>query len=367
MSAPSGLRENVLLAPFSTLGVGGPARFFLHADSEDHLRGALEWARASGLRTFVIGGGSNILVSDHGLDGLVVRVGILGIRELAGPEPVVLEVGAGEIFDDFVARCVKGNLGGVECLSGIPGLVGATPMQNVGAYGQEVGERIVAVRVIDVATGQITSFDRAACRFSYRSSVFKEELKGARVVLTVTFALVPGKVPPIRYDELAREVARKSTRGLTSRGDDRTSIAHLREAVLSLRRSKSMVIDAADPNHRSAGSFFMNPVIEPALADEVESLAGLPMPRFAAGDRVKVPAAWLIEQAGFSKGSSSGAVGISTRHALAIVNRGGATAIEILRFAGRVRQRVRERFRIALLPEPVLLGFEDEERAILYD
>jgi UDP-N-acetylmuramate dehydrogenase len=358
---PDGIRERVPLAPFTTLGVGGEARFFLDAGSEGAVISALEWARRSGIETFILGAGSNVLVSDRGLPGLVVRVGIFGIREIArslgGPRgsEVVLEVGAGEAFDPFVERCVRARHAGLECLSGIPGLVGATPIQNVGAYGQEVGQRIVAVRTLDRTTGEVNALSTDACRFAYRSSIFKDELRDARVVLTVTFALVSGPALPIRYAELTRALA-------ASRADP-ASLAAVRDAVLALRRSKSMVIDPADPNRRSAGSFFVNPVVERERADDVEKLALSAMPRFPAGDKVKLSAGWLIEQSGFAKGAGDGAVGLSTRHALAIVNRGGATAADILRFAGRVRRAVRARFGIALVPEPVLLAFDPSELA----
>jgi UDP-N-acetylmuramate dehydrogenase len=349
-------REHVALAPLTTLGVGGKARFFLHVDSEASLESGLAWARSSGIPTFILGGGSNVLVSDRGLDGVVIRIGILGVREIA---PGLLEAGAGEPFDGFVERSVRAGHGGMECLSGIPGLVGATPIQNVGAYGQEVGDRIVAVRVMDPTTGRLTTFDRSACRFSYRSSIFKEEKVNARVVLAVTFKLAKGPASPIRYAELGRELA--------SRGADPTSLAAVRETVLTIRRSKSMVIDGADPNHRSVGSFFVNPVVDRNLADEIERQVHSPMPRFGDGPTVKLSAAWLVEQAGFAKGFADGAVAISTRHALAIVNRGGATALEILRFAARVRRAVRARFAIALVHEPVLLGFDESEAAELDD
>jgi UDP-N-acetylmuramate dehydrogenase len=362
-SRPGGLRERVALAPFTTLGVGGEARFFLDASSEDALAAALDWARRAGIPTFILGGGSNVLVADRGLDGLVLRVGVLGIKEVArsvggarGAE-VGIEVGAGERFDPFVERCVRAKLAGVECLSGIPGLVGATPIQNVGAYGQDVGERIVAVRTIDRATGAVTSLSKEACRFAYRSSIFKDELRDACIVSTVTFALSPGPAAPIRYAELARE--------LEARGADPASLAAVRDAVIALRRSKSMVIDPADENRRSVGSFFVNPVVDRARADEVEELAPAAMPRFPAGDQVKLSAGWLIEQAGFSKGTSEGAAGLSTRHALAVVNRGGASAGDVLRFAARVRAAVRARFGIALVHEPVLLGFDEAELAEL--
>jgi UDP-N-acetylmuramate dehydrogenase len=357
---PSGIREHVPLAPLTTLGVGGEARFYLEAEDEPSVVSALAWARASGVSRFILGGGSNVLISDRGLDGLVVRVGVRGIKPIAQdghPRTTILEVGAGEPFDLFVEGCVRASYGGLECLSGIPGLVGATPIQNVGAYGQEVGERIVSVRVLRRSTGQVTSFDRAACRFSYRSSLFKEEGRDAFVVLAVTLALTVDEVSPIRYSELADQLA--------ARGKSASSLADIRETVLAVRRSKSMVIDEADPNRHSVGSFFVNPVVPSAIADQIERRAGAGMPRFAAGEKVKLSAAWLIERAGFPKGTADGAVGVSTRHALAIVNRGGATAGEILRFAGRIRSEVWARFGVALVPEPVLLGFEPAESAAL--
>ena len=354
MRLPSGIREQVPLAPLTTFGVGGAARFYLEAEDEPSLAAALEWARASGFPSFILGGGSNMLIADRGLDGLVLRVGLRGIK-LVGPDS--FEVGAGEPFDPFVERSVGANYGGLECLSGIPGLVGATPIQNVGAYGREVGERIVSVRVLQRDTGQVTSFDRDACRFSYRSSIFKEERKDAFVVLAVTLTLSMGDAAPIRYSELADQLA--------SRGKSASSLADIRETVLAIRRSKSMVIDETDPNRRSVGSFFVNPVVPSALADQIERHAAAAMPRFAAGENVKLSAAWLIERAGFPRGTADGAVGLSTRHALAVINRGGATAAEILRFAGRIRGEVRARFGIVLVPEPVLLGFEPTEMAPL--
>ncbi|HKQ70565.1 MAG TPA: UDP-N-acetylmuramate dehydrogenase, partial [Polyangiaceae bacterium] len=327
--------ENVPLAPLTTLGVGGPARFFVDADDEDALRDALAWANQAGVEVALLGGGSNVLVGDAGFGGLVVRVRVRGVKEVpperdAGAR-VALEVGAGEELDALVASCTAGGHAGIECLSGIPGYVGATPIQNVGAYGQEIGGVVSQVRVMRRSDGLLETFDNAACRFSYRSSIFKEDLQGMYVVLSVTLALARGGAPTIRYPELAREIA--------ERGADATSLTSVRDVVLAIRRSKSMVVDASDPNHRSAGSFFINPLVSDEDADRVADRAGAPaaMPRFAAaGGKVKLSAAWLIERAGFTKGTSDGRVGISTRHALAIVNLGGATASEIATFAKRI-------------------------------
>jgi UDP-N-acetylmuramate dehydrogenase len=354
------MRENVPLAPMTTLGVGGPARFFVDAEDEETVLSSLEWARANGVAPTILGGGSNALISDRGVDGLVLRVRIRGLGEvLSGggdAAKVVVEVGAGEELDAVVEGSVRAGRAGIECLSGIPGYMGATPIQNVGAYGQEIGETIVSVRAIHRTTREMRVFDNAACAFSYRSSVFKTHLLHQYVVLSVTLALTAGGAPAMKYPELSRHLA--------SHGGDPRSLADVRRSVLSIRRSKSMVIDVADPNHRSAGSFFVNPVVTPERAAQIEQASlrlGESMPRFPAGDRVKLSAAWLIERAGWAKGMSDGPVGLSTRHALAVVNRGGATAAQIVDFAARVRDAVMGHFGVALAAEPVLLGFGEGE------
>jgi UDP-N-acetylmuramate dehydrogenase len=263
-------------------------------------------------------------------------------------------VGAGEMLDVLVARSVEAGLAGLECLSGIPGCVGATPIQNVGAYGQDVSETIVHVNTVDRVTGELRIFDNAGCGFGYRNSVFKEALAGRHVVLEVTFALRARGAPLLRYAELQRHF-----------GGRTPSLAEVRDAVIAIRRSKSMIIAPDDPNRQSAGSFFVNPTVSVDHADDVERRAGASsgtMPRFAAGDgRIKLSAAWLIERAGFSKGDGDGPVGISTRHALSIVNRGGATASQIVAFAAKIRAKVYGAFAVALSPEPSLVGFDEGE------
>ena len=354
-------QENVPLAPLTTLAAGGPARWLAEATTEAEVAAALAWAGERALPTLVLGGGSNLLVADRGFDGLVLPVRVAGVRARPGPGGAVeVEAGAGERWDALVERCVASGWAGVECLSGIPGEVGATPIQNVGAYGQEVADTLVSVRAIDRATGRAADLDREACGFGYRDSVFKREARDRWVVVAVTFALRPGGAPSLRYAELARRFPP---------GAD-PSLGEVREAVIALRRGKSMVLDPADENGRSAGSFFMNPTLDAAAADlarERVRAAGVlapgeAMPEFpAAGGRVKLSAAWLIERAGFRKGAGEGRVGISTKHALAIVNRGGASAAEIVAFAQRVREGVRDRFGVALAAEPVLVGFEPGE------
>jgi UDP-N-acetylmuramate dehydrogenase len=354
------IQEHVPLTPRTTLGVGGPARWLVEAGSEAEVAAALAWAGDRGVATLVLGGGSNLLVADRGFPGLVIRVRVGGLRATPCGDEVEVEAGAGEPWDALVAKAVASGWAGIECLSGIPGDAGATPIQNVGAYGQEVAETIARVRVMDRATGQVAELDREACGFGYRDSVFKREEKGRWVVVAVTFRLRPGGRPALRYAELTRTFAGKPDPGL----------AEVREAVIALRRSKSMVIDPGDENGRSAGSFFMNPTLDAAAAARVRALLGPgeAMPEFPAGEgMVKLSAAWLIEHAGFPKGTREGRAGLSTRHALAVVNRGGATAAEIVAFASRVREGVRDRFGVALSPEPVLVGFDAGEVAGLLD
>lgn len=352
------LRRDVPLAPLTTLGVGGPARWFLEAPDADTLAAGLRWARDRGLPVFVLGGGSNLLVADRGFPGLVIRVDVRGVEVAETGGEIVVEAGAGEVWDALVARCVAAGWAGVECLSGIPGRVGAAPIQNIGAYGQEIGEVLEAVTVLDAETGRVRELDRAACAFGYRTSVFKTTAAGRYVVLGVRLRLRPGGAPTVRYAELARRLDGAAP-----------TLEAVRRAVLALRRGKGMVIDAetppSDPDRRSAGSFFLNPVVPAALADEIAARAADPMPRWPAGDgRVKLSAAWLIERAGFRKGHARGAVGLSTRHALALVNRGG-TAADLVALAAEIRRAVAAAFGVTLHPEPVFVGFDAPADALL--
>ena len=340
--------DRVPLAPLTTLEVGGAARHFIQANDDATVVGALRWATERGLPVAILGGGSNVVVPDAGFDGLVIRVAPRGRRfEDAAGGLVTLTAAAGEPWDELVAAAITRGLAGIECLSGIPGLAGATPIQNVGAYGQEVADTIRAVRVLDRATLQVTELDAAACGFGYRDSRFKRDPE-AFVVLGVTFALRPGAPPALRYPELAAALASSAT----------PTLAEARAAVLALRARKSMVLRADDPNRRSAGSFFTNPIVDAAAADEVARRAGaLQMPRFPAGPgRVKLSAGWLIEQAGFPRGTRRGPVGISTAHALALVNLGGARTDDLLALAAEIVAAVRDRLGVTLAPEPVLLG-----------
>ena len=356
------VRAHVPLAPLTTLGVGGAARHFVEASSEEEIAEALTWARARGLPAAILGGGSNLLVADRGFDGLVLRPRLRGIEvEERGPS-IELTAGAGEPWDAVCAHAVARGWAGVECLSGIPGDVGATPIQNVGAYGQEVAETIVAVRALDRVTGEARTIAVDACGFGYRDSVFKREAKDRYVILSVRFALAVGGAPALRYAELTKQIA---ALGLAA-----ATLADVRSVVLALRRAKSMVLDPSDENGRSAGSFFMNPTLDPgALAaarariEEAGVLApGEAIPSFpASGGRTKLAAGWLIERAGCRRGMREGRVGLSTKHALAVVNLGGATSAEVVAFARGVRDRVRDRFGVTIAPEPVPLGFTAAE------
>jgi UDP-N-acetylmuramate dehydrogenase len=338
--------ENVPLAPMTTLKVGGPARFFARAETEAHIAEAFEYAQARELPVFVLGGGSNILVSDKGFDGLVIQVSLKGIEIRDGFE---ITAQAGEDWDRFVAFCVQRNLAGVECLSGIPGFVGGTPVQNVGAYGQEVSETIVAVRCFDRQRGEIVDLTNRDCGFTYRTSIFNSTERDRYVVLSVTYALTPDGRPKIVYKDLKEHFeGRKPT------------LAETREAVLKIRRLKSMVIDDADPNSRSAGSFFKNPIVAADKVEQISAAAGVEnVPTFPAPDsQVKIPAAWLIERSGFGKGFRLGKAGISSNHSLALINAGGATAAEIVALKEKIQDGVRKKFDILLWPEPVFVGFD---------
>jgi UDP-N-acetylmuramate dehydrogenase len=302
------------------------------------------------VRHVVLGGGSNVLVPDAGVDALVIAICLRGREHrLTGPTQVSLTVAAGEPWDELVAWTVSQGWRGLEALSGIPGLAGATPIQNVGAYGAEVSDTIVSVEVFDTDPGTLRTLEASECAFGYRDSMLKRA--GGRFVVTrVTFQLdASGAAPTLRYGELTRALEGQPV-----------TVAAVREAVLRLRRAKSMVLDANDPNRRSAGSFFMNPVVEFALAAEVARRAserGLPPPPSwpQPDGRVKLAAGWLIERSGLEKGLRVGAVGLSSAHALALVHHGGGTTTELLAFAERVVTQVRDAFGVTLEREPVLL------------
>jgi UDP-N-acetylmuramate dehydrogenase len=351
MTAPHTVAERVPLAPLTTLGVGGAARWFVEAADEGAVRAAHAWARERRVPLRVLGGGSNLVVADAGVDALVVRIALRGLTHRERGGAVELTAAAGEPWDGVVARSVEHGWAGLECLSGIPGLVGATPIQNVGAYGQEVSDTVVAVRALDTTTGDIAEIAAADCGFAYRDSIFKRETPGRFVVLAVIYRLRPGGAPTLTYADVQRQLV----------GRRAATLADARAAVLAIRRGKSMVLDdPADPNRRSCGSFFLNPIVDAAQAAAIVARAADPaMPRWPQPDgRVKLSAAWLIEHAGFTRGERDGTVGLSSRHTLAIVAHDGARASDVLAFARRLQDRVEQRFGVRLSPEPVFWGVE---------
>jgi UDP-N-acetylmuramate dehydrogenase len=361
MMASVGLdvHHDVPLGPICTLGVGGPARHYLEAPDLQTVQAGLAWAAERNLPVLVLGGGSNVVIGDQGFAGLVLHVRLRGIEATSIDGRMELRAGAGEEWDPLVRLAVEKGWAGLECLSGIPGRVGATPIQNVGAYGQDVAETISCVEALDLTTGELASLSNAECHFAYRDSRFKREDRGRYLILAVTFRLEPGGKPALRYAELERTLA---AGGLSDPG-----LADVREAVVAIRRRKSMVIDPDDPNRRSVGSFFMNPIVpepvrsrvEHALRAEGKGEAADSMPSWPAGaGRVKLSAAWLIERAGLRRGYRKGNVGISTNHTLAIVNCGGGTAAEVVALAREIRGRVRDRFGVTLVPEPVFVNVE---------
>lgn len=352
MSHPEYLTD-ALLANWTTLAVGGPARSIARVADPAALGEALD--ANAGRPVAVLGAGSNLIVADRGFDGLLLQSSDRGLQY--DPASGRLQVGAGHDWDALVQFAVDAGAAGLECLSGIPGLCGAAPVQNIGAYGQEVSGVLRSVHATDLRTGVEREFDSAACDFGYRRSRFKFEEAGRWFITRLNLRLAPSGNPDLRYRELIDALA----------GDEQPTLSRVRDEVLRLRRSKSMVYDPADPNRRSAGSFFTNPVVDTGRAEEIASGIDGPVPGWPAPEGgVKLAAAWLIQQAGFAKGHREGPVGLSSRHVLALVNHGDARASDLLAFATRVRDRVLERFGIRLRPEPVPLGFEPEEIADLW-
>lgn len=338
---------SVLLAEHTTLRVGGPAKRFVVARTPEEVARLVSEADEAGEPVLALGGGSNLLVSDEGFDGLVLRVGIAGLSgTVSDCGGAVVTVGAGENWDDFVAHAVAEGWSGAEALSGIPGSVGATPIQNVGAYGTEVSEFVYSVRAFDRATRQFRTFAAADCGFSYRDSIFKRA-RDRYVVVSVTFQFSLGVLSaPVRYAELAD--------ALGVAVGERVPAATVRDTVLAIRAGKGMVLDASDHDTWSAGSFFMNPLLSPEEAELLPQEA----PRFAAGELVKTSAAWLIQHSGIAKGFTLGAAGLSTKHVLALTNRGQARAADVVRLARRVRDTVEEVTGVRLAPEVNLVGVE---------
>jgi UDP-N-acetylmuramate dehydrogenase len=346
------ITENVPLAPLTTLKVGGAARYFIEATSIGEISQAVEFSKSRSLPLFVLGGGSNLVISDAGWPGLVLKVGITGINHRHGHEEVIFEAGAGENWDKFVGMVVAHNIAGIECLSGIPGSVGASPVQNVGAYGQEVSNTIESVVALDHRDGEVHELNNEECAFRYRTSIFNTTERGRYIILQVNYSLKHGAEAYVAYADLKKYFAGWS---------EKPTLSNVRDAVRKIRAGKGMLITVGDDDCRSAGSFFKNPILS---ADQYQALTAraaaknLQIPSYPALDaQKKVSAAWLVEHSGFGRGYGSGPVGISRKHALAIVNRGNATAADIVAFKGDIQQRVEEIWGILLEPEPVFVGF----------
>jgi UDP-N-acetylmuramate dehydrogenase len=342
-------KSDVPVAEWCTLGVGGAARWFYEAVDEGAVIDALAWAQQRGARVHILGGGSNVVFADEGFDGLVVRVNVRGVTRNDAIGRTLFRAGAGEAWDPFVAMTVEEGCAGLECLSGIPGQVGGTPVQNVGAYGQEVSSVITAVHAVDRRTHAVVTLSNDDCLFGYRTSRFKVVDHDRFVVTRVDFALASGAAPTLTYTDVIAY--------FEAAGNRSPSLAQMRDATLAIRRRKGMVIEPGNPANRSVGSFFVNPVITREHFDRLFAAAPS-MPYYLVGEgALKVPAAWLIERAGFAKGYTRGPVGISPFQAQAIVNLGGATAAEILHLAADIKRAVSRCFDVVLQPEPVFVGF----------
>ena len=345
------IQENIPLAPLTTLRVGGPARWFAEARTAEEVLQGVNLARANNWRLFVLGGGSNLVVADAGYHGLVLKIAIGGMSDRMEDGKRVFEAGAGVEWDALVAHAVAREAAGIECLSGIPGTVGGTPVQNVGAYGQEVADTIDSVQVFDLQRGVIRDICAEACGFGYRTSIFNTSERGRYIILRVTYALTLGGAPRVHYADLKRYFA----------GREAPTLAETRDAVRRIRAGKGMLITPGDEDCRSAGSFFKNPVLSPKEFEDLTTRAvakDLQIPSYPALDALKkVSAAWLVEHSGFSRGHGNGPVRISRKHALAIVNRGEAHAADIVAFKDEIQQRVEDLWGIRLEPEPVFVGF----------
>lgn len=344
------IRQNISLAPYTTLRIGGPARYFTEVRTEDELLDAVAFARRENHPMFVLGGGSNLVVSDSGFDGLVIHIAFDGPTTSSQQNNwVEYAVPAGADWNDFVRSVCEQGISGVECLAGIPGTVGGTPVQNVGAYGQEVAETISAVRVLDLESSNFVTLDNVACGFAYRRSIFNTTHKGRYIVTAVTFRFDPTRKPHLTYADLTRHF-----------GQTEPTPLDVYHAVREIRHSKGMLIVEGEPDSRSAGSFFKNPVVSPEVFQRTASAVGLSpdqIPHWPAeGGRIKLAAAWLLERAGFVKGYALGHAGISSRHTLALINRDNASAADLFALRDAIQTKVKTLFSIDLEQEPVQLG-----------
>lgn len=349
--------ENILLAPWTTIGLGGPARYFLTATTPEMIQDGLRFSSGKKLPVQVLGGGSNIIFPDNGFRGLVLHIGLKGLTMEDDGDSVVVTAAAGEPFDEVILSCIEHGLSGLECLSGIPGSTGAVPVQNVGAYGQEISETLISLRALHRPSLSLVDIPAGECSFAYRQSRFKSAEKDKYVIISVVFRLKKNGRPVLRYQELQKMIDESG--GLQRFENGSPALQAVRLAVLALRRTKSMVVDPEDPDSRSVGSFFTNPILNQesfqTLIERWKKIGdGNPIPSFVSSGGMKVPAAWLIEKSGFHRGYRHKGVGISANHSLALVNYGGTTKA-LLDLASTIEAKVHEKFSIHLEREPVLV------------
>lgn len=350
------IKKDVILSDYTTIGIGGKAKYFFSCNAVNDIYVALEFAKKNKLKVQVLSGGSNIIFQDSGYDGLVLKIDLKGIEINEEENHVYIKVKSGESWDEFVRMTIDNSLSGAECMSGIPGSVGATPIQNVGAYGQEVKDIIHSVTAIDRNTLDKIIFDNNDCGFNYRTSRFKTEDKDKYIITEVTFLFQKHKEPEIKYPELQNHI--QSNIDLNSVLNLKDKLTEIRKAVISLRKKKSMITNKHDPNSKSCGSFFMNPVLTSIEFTEFRLRVNpvfKDFPFFKTGNEYKIPAAWLVEQSGFNKGYIKEGAGISENHSLAIINRNG-TAKDVLSLAEDIEKKVFEKFGIKLIKEPVVIN-----------
>jgi UDP-N-acetylmuramate dehydrogenase len=349
------VQEQVPLAPFTTLRIGGPARFFCEVTSEAALLEAVEFSRQRSLKIFVLGGGSNLLISDAGFDGLVIHLAIVTPTEMEQTSgQIEYKVAAGTDWDAFVLQVCEQGITGVECLAGIPGLVGGSPIQNIGAYGQEAADTIRSVRALDLQTLEFVTLPHDACGFAYRQSIFNTTQRDRYIVTEVVFRFNPSATPKLTYADLTRHFAAQIEAGQTP------TPMLIYQAVREIRHGKGMLLVEGEQDCRSAGSFFKNPIVPATTLAHIASVLNLEpanIPHWPApAGQIKLPAAWLLERAGFHKGFALGEAGISSRHTLALINRGQATSHDIATLRDTIQQEVGVRFNIRLEQEPVQIG-----------
>jgi len=351
------LQEKTKLSNLTTIKLGGEASKFVECNNSKDILGALKYAKENNLKVWILGGGSNTIFSDKGFDGVVLKMDLKGVEFKGSGDSVIAKAGAGENWDEFVSLCARKGLAGVEALSGIPGSVGAAPIQNIGAYGAEVGDTISCVKAIDRETLEEVEFANDECMFKYRNSRFKKADKNRYIITSVEFRLIKEGAPIIRYPELQKQVAEKFGDELGAGGE---AIRAVREIILKLRKNKSMVVDDDDPNSQSCGSFFTNPILSHdefrLLEQKFRNADGEgEIPTFPVeGEDVKVPAAWLIEESGFEKGFKHKGAGISEKHTLALVNYGEKTS-DILELADLIQNKVLQKFGVELEKEPIVV------------